>query len=65
MPLSVPVCHRNSRSFVPAASFETVKFVPQASALCQPEIPKTSVATLANLMLAVSGGFSRRLRSAA
>ena len=32
--------------------------------MSRPETPKTSVATLANLILAVSNNFSRRLRSA-
>jgi len=36
-----------------------------ARSINRPDIPKTSVATLANLMLAVSSSFSRRLRSAA
>ena len=36
-----------------------------ARSISRPETPKTSVATLANLMLALSSSFSRRLRSVA
>ena len=37
----------------------------RARSISRPDIPNTSVATFANLMLAVSSTFSRRLRSAA
>jgi hypothetical protein len=37
----------------------------RARSISRPDIPNTSVATFANLMLAVSSTFSKRLRSAA